>query len=282
MLALVGIAGRSRGTFASFSGETRNGGNTFALTSLYAPGSLTAAPAGHSVELAWTPGQNGNGYKILSAPAPDPRVNDCTGASYSELTTEPGTTYTDAASTPQGTWRCYTVRTSYQSWTSVESNPVAGARLGFVASVVTFSNGGNANRLDEGDTFTFTFNQPVDPATGPQLGNTICWHNDTIVIGSTQSGNCNRNEVPTLGYLTGGTIGRNYRFAATGGWTNDNRTLTVTVGARLAGSGAYSTAGSWTFTPTSNTALLRSATGGIHVCDTNAGGGNCLPNVSGL
>ncbi|HEV2756052.1 MAG TPA: hypothetical protein VG318_09790 [Actinomycetota bacterium] len=281
-VATVAGAGVSHGTFASFTASTRNGGATFALTSLYAPGSLTATPAGHSVDVAWSAGQNGNGYRVLSAAAPNPLVNDCTGASFSQIASPPGTSYTDSASTPQGTWRCYTVQTSYGSWTSVENNPVAGARLGFVASVASFTNTGNP-RIDDGDTFTITFNQPVATATGPQAGNSICWQNDRIVLGSTQSGNCAATDAaPRLGFLTGGTIDRNMRLAATWSWSSDARVLTITVGARLAGSGNYSQNGTWTFTPTPNQALLQSATGGLHVCDTNAGGGNCLPDVSGL
>ena len=279
---IVVAAGASHGTFASFHGSALNGGNTFALTALYAPGSLTTSPAGHSVDLTWTAGQNGNGYRVLSAPAPNPVVNDCTGAAYSEIATPAGTSYTDAAATPQGTWRCYTVQTSYASWTSVQSNPVAGARLGFVASIVDFTNTGN-QRIDDGDTFTVTFNQPVATATGPQAGNSICWVNDRIVLGSTGTGACATNDTSArLGFLTGGSIDRNFRLAATWGWSSDGRVLTITVGARLSGSGNYGHSGSWTFAPTTNQALLRSATGAFHVCDTNAGGGNCLPNVAGL
>ena len=282
-LAAVAVAGTAPGTFAAFSGTVRNVGNAFALTSLYAPGNLTATPAGNAVDLAWTAGQNGNGYAILSAPAPDPLVNDCAGASYSAVATQPGTSYTDPVSTPPGTWRCYTVQTSYHSWTSVESNPVAGARLGFVASVASFANGGNGNRIDDGDTIAITFNQPVDAATGPQAGNSICWQNDRIVLGSTQTGSCAATDTsPRLGFLTGGTIDRNMRLAATWSWSGDGRTLTIAVGARLSGNGNYSTEGTWTFTPTSNAAFVQSSTGGIHVCDTNAGGGNCTPTVSGL
>ncbi|HEX2295988.1 MAG TPA: hypothetical protein VHN37_11840 [Actinomycetota bacterium] len=280
-LALVAVAGVSRGTFAAFTGTTRNAGNTFALTSLYAPAGLTATPAGMAVDLAWAAGQNGSGYRILSAPAPNPLVNDCTGAVYSTVATVPGTSHTHASSTPAGTWRCYTVLTSYQSWTSVQNNPVAGARMGFVASVASFANTGNP-RVDDGDTFTVTFNQAVDPATGPQPGNTICWQADRITLGSTGTGNCSATEIPRLGFLTGGTIERNMRFAATWSWSADGRTLTITVGSRLAGSGNYSHTGAWTFTPTTNTALVKSATGGHHVCDGNAGGGNCLPLVNGL
>lgn len=282
-LAVVAAGGVARGTFAAFTGTVRNGGNTFALTSLYAPGGLTATPVGQSVDVAWTAGQNGSGYRVLSAPAPNPLVNDCTGASYSTVTTVSGTTYNHAVSTPQGTWRCYTVETSYQSWTSVQNNPVAGARMGFVASMASFSNGGTAGRLDQGDTITITFNQPVDTATGPQTGNSICWQSNRIVLGSTQSGNCASTDTsPRLGFLSGGTIERNYRFAATWVWSNGNRTLTITVGARTSGSGSYSTQGAWTFTPTTNVNFVKSATGGIHVCDTNAGGGNCTPPVNGL
>lgn len=282
-IALVAAAGTSHGTFAAFSGRTQNGGNLFALTSLYAPSGLTATPAGHAVDLAWTAGRNGNGYKVLSAPAPNPLVNDCTGASFSTVATVGATSHNDPVWTPQGTWRCYTVHTSYESWTSVQSNPVAGARLGFVASIVDFTNGGNGSRLDDGDRFVFTFNQPVDVATGPQTGNTICWQSNRIVLGSTQTGSCSATDVsPRLGILTGGTIERNFRFAATWAWSNGNRTLTVTVGARLAGSGSYSTTGTWTFTPTPNVALVQSATGGFHVCDSNVGGGNCTPTVAGL
>ncbi|MFN2589001.1 MAG: hypothetical protein ABR613_12910 [Actinomycetota bacterium] len=281
MLA-VAAAGVSRGTLASFNGTTSNGGNTFALTSLYAPGALTATPAGHGVDLAWTAGRNGNGYRVLSAPAPDPLVNECAGASYSEVASPTGTSHSDAAWTPQGTWRCYTVQTRYASWTSVQNNPVAGARLGFVASIVSFTNTGN-QRIDDGDTFTVTFNQPVATATGPQAGNSICWQNDRIVLGSTQTGSCAATDTsPRLGFLTGGTIERNMRLAATWAWSTDNRVLTITVGARVAGSGNYAHAGTWTFTPTANPAFLQSATGGFHVCDSNAGGGNCLPNAAGL
>jgi hypothetical protein len=283
LLALVGAAGMSHGTHASFAGDVRNGGNTFALTSLYAPGTLTTAPAGHAVDLTWTAGQNGDGYRILSAPAPDPLVNDCAAASFTELITQTGTSYTHALGSPEGTWHCYQVQTSYASWTSVEGNPVAGARLGFVASVVAFANGGNANRLDTGDSFTVTFNQPVDTATGPQAGNSICWESDRIVLGSTQTGDCTPGDTsPRLGVVTGGTISRNHRYAATWVWSNGNRTLTATLGARISGNGNSSNSGSWTFRPTTNAALLESATGGFHVCDANANGSNCLPPVAGF
>jgi hypothetical protein len=41
------------------------------------------------------------------------------------------------------------------------------------------------------------------------------------------------------------------------------------------------TSGAWVLQPTTNAARLRAASGGAHVCDNNAGGGDCLPAVSG-
>ena len=281
-LVVVAAAGVSRGTFAVFSGQVRNPDNTFALTSLYAPGGLTVTPLPRSVGLTWTPGQNGSAYRVLSAPAPNPQVDNCAGASFSTLATPAATNYTHAAWTPQGTWRCYLVQTAHHSWTSVENNPGGAAQLGFVATSAEFTNSGNA-RIDGGYVFTITFNHPVAVPSGPQPGNTICWTNDRIVLGSVQNGTCAPTDSsPRLGFLSGGTIDGNYRLAATWGWSNDNRTLTITVGGRLSGGGNYGHAGAWTFTPTPNTSFLQSATGSHHACDNNAGGGNCTPVVNGL
>lgn len=86
-----------------------------------------------------------------------------------------------------------------------------------------------------------------------------------------------------LGQLTGGLIGGcNCRFNATYAWSNGNQTLTLTIGARTAGY-INPTIGSatWTFNPTTNASKLQSSTGGFHICDNNAGGGNCLASTSG-
>ena len=91
-------------------------------------------------------------------------------------------------------------------------------------------------------------------------------------------------ETVHLGKLTGGTVGGcSCRFAASFALSNANTTVTVTVGARTAGSAVKwptTTASAWTFTPTTVASKLKSATGAFHVCDTNAGGGNCLPVTS--
>ncbi len=85
----------------------------------------------------------------------------------------------------------------------------------------------------------------------------------------------------SLGDLTSGTLGAcDCRFAASYGWSADYQILTVTIGARLAGSGNPSLAGGpWTFTPTTDTARLLSAASAFHLCDSNTGGGVCLPST---
>ncbi len=91
-----------------------------------------------------------------------------TSSSYDTASpTSPGTTSTTAhtdvgRSTPQGTWFCYEVLTTFAGWTSVQMNPRADAQLGVVASAVSVLNAGQttgcaggtfgvAGRLDCGD-----------------------------------------------------------------------------------------------------------------------------------
>src|SRR5439155_16100439 len=126
-----------------------------------------------------------------------------------------GTSYTDTGRyTPQGTWFCYQVKTSYASWTSVSSNPTAAAQLGVVVTSMAAANGGTAGKLDPGDTITVTFNQPISTSTGPSGTNSMCAiAGATIVLGSTTaSGACAASETVNLGKLTGGTSSANARW----------------------------------------------------------------------
>lgn len=270
------------GSAAAFNAQTVDPGNGYAFTALYAPGSLTASPTGHDVALGWTAGTNGNGYAVLGVA--NGTSSDCTGASFAGIGSAAGTSYTDAGRyTPQGTWFCYQVETSYGPWTSVNANPVASARIGFVATGVQAINGGTAGTLDQGDQLVFTFNQPVDTTLGAPTGYVCSTNNSpyTIVLGtSVNSGACNATETAALGTLVGGTSNKNGRFAATWNWSNGDRTLTVTIGNHTAGSFPTLT-GTWTFDPTTVTGNVLSAAGDFHVCDSNAGGGDCLPTVSG-
>jgi hypothetical protein len=278
-LALGFLAPRSG---ASFNASTANQGNVYALTALYAPSVLTATPSGHDVNLSWTAGTNGSGYSVLGVA--NGNSSNCTGASFASVGSAAGTSYSDTGRyTPQGTYFCYQVKTTYAGWTSVSSNPTAAAQLGVVASSVVAANGGTSGKLDPGDTITVTFNQPISTATGPSGTNSVCAiAGATIVLGSTTtSGVCAASEIVNLGKLTGGTSSANARFAATYAWSNANKKLTVTVGARSSGVANPSVSGTWALTPTTTASKLLSATGSFQTCNTNTGGGNCLPTLSG-
>ena len=267
---------------ASFNATAANPGNVYALTALYAPSGLTATPSGHDVGLSWSAGTNGNGYSLLGVA--NGTSSNCSSASFASIGSPGGTSYTDTGRfTPQGTYFCYQVKTSYASWTSVSGNPTAAAQLGVVAGSIAAANGGTAGKLDTGDTITVTFNQPISTGTGPSGTNSVCAISGaTIVLGSTTtSGTCGASETVNLGKLSGGSSGANARWSATYTWSNSNKTLTVTIGSRTVGSSNPSVSGTWTFTPTTTSSKLLSSAGSFQTCNTNTGGGNCLPTMSG-
>src|SRR5262249_34691540 len=104
----------------------------------------------------------------------------------------------------------------------------------------------------------------------------------TIMLASTTtSGNCSTGETVNLGTLTGGDSTRPARFAATHAWSAGNTTLTGTIRARTDGAQNPTPTRARDFNPSTTATTLRSATGNFHICDTNAGGGNCLPVLSG-
>lgn len=248
---------------------------------LVAPASLTAKPSGHDVNLSWTAGSNGNGYQLLAAA--NGTSNNCASATFTALTTTAALSATDTGRyLPQGTYECYQAKTTYNTWTSINSNPTTAAQIGFVASTITVANGGTAGKLDTGDTIIITYNQPVVTATGPSAGDNICTDTttNTIVIGSTGAGATCATTPSTLGTITGSTVGKKSRWNTTWTWNAAHTVLTATVGANTANS-AGSITGSGTFNPTTTATAILSTTGNYHNCDTNTGSGNCLPPVTG-
>jgi hypothetical protein len=278
-VVLAGVAGSTR---ASLAGQTANPSAKFAFTALYAPSSLTATVAGANVNLGWTAGTNGNGYSVLGVA--NGTNSNCSSATPAVIGSASGTTYTDSGrSTPQGTYFCYQVKTSYSGWTSVSGNPIAAARIGVVATTVQLTNGGTASTLDTGDKIVVTFNQAITQASGPSGTNTVCSISGaTIVVGSTTtSGTCSALEAVYLGPLTGGTSSANARWNATYAWNASSTQLTVTIGSRTSGFANPPTSGTWTLNPTTTATKLLSATGSLHTCQTNTGGGSCLPVATG-
>ncbi len=270
------------------------GNNFFATTSLSAPGDLSASAQGHDVALSWSEGQSGTGYEVFGVE--NGTSSDCSAVTFTSLDSTTTTGYSDSDRfAPQGTWFCYQVQTARDTWRSQQNNPVAAAQLGFVAASLQLTNGGDTTAcgdaqygvledLDCGDQISVTFNQPVNTATGPGSGDTVCadQSSGTIWLGSTGSGDCTSNETVHLGRLTGGTIGdSNSRFDASYDWNTEQTGLIVTVGALVSGT-IYPTLSDslWTLTPITDTGDLLSNSGAYHICDTNADGGNCLPGAN--
>lgn len=265
---------------ASFTGAISASQSVSSVT-LGAPTSLVASPSGHDVAVSWAAGSGGTGYSVLGLS--NGASSACPASGYAAVTTTAGTSVTDTGRfTPQGTWYCYQVVTTRGLWSSQALNPVAAAQLGVVAKSVALNNGGTAGRIDPGDTITFNFNQSMTTSTGPSGTNTVCAVNGaTIMLGSTTtSGVCATSETVNLGKLTGGSSNKNGRWNATYAWSNSNTTLTITIGTLTSGSNPTIT-GTWTANPTTTAAKLLSTTGAFHICDTNAGGGSCLPTATG-
>jgi hypothetical protein len=282
LAAIAGSAAIATYAQAAFT-AAGSASQTISSRNLVAPGSLTATPSGHDVALSWTAGSNGSGYQLLSAA--NGTSSNCTSASFAALTSTTGLTATDTGRyTPQGTYQCYQVKTTYNTWSSTTSNPTAAAQLGFVASSVAVTNGGTAGKLDAGDRIVVTYNQPVATATGPISTNKVCTNaassGNIIMIGDAIT-SCNATTAVTVGAISTGTSTKTAAYSATWTWSAANTVLTVTIGTRTSGSADATITGSLTLSPTTTTTNMLSATGSYHNCDTNTGSGNCLPTVSG-
>jgi hypothetical protein len=255
---------------------------TISSRNLGAASGLTGAASGHDVALSWTAGTNGNGYAI--AAVANGTSSNCSAVTFSPLTTAAGTTATDTGrSTPQGTFECYRVTTTYGTWSSQTGNPTVAVRIGVVAQAVAFTNGGTAGHLDAGDTIAITFNQAISTASGPVAANNVCTNTGgTIMVGVTGTGTtCSTGSATTVGTLTSLTISRAARYNATFAWSPGNTVLTVTIGSRSAGTQDPTISGTAVYTPTTTATGLLSATGAFHTCSTNSGGGNCTPSATG-
>lgn len=279
-VVLTLVAGTAS-AIAAFT-KTASASQTISSRNLGAPTGLTGAASGHNVNLSWTAGTNGSGYGIDAAA--NGTSSNCTAASFSALTTTAGTSITDTGRfTPQGTFECYRVTTTFGTWSSQTGNPTVAVRLGVVAQSVAITNGGTAGRLDAGDKIVITYNQAITTASGPVASNNICTNTGgTVMLGVTGSGTtCSTGSATTIGTLTSLTISVAARYNATYAWSAGNTVLTVTIGARSAGTQDPTTSGTAVHTPTTTATGLLSATGSFHTCSSNTGGGSCTPSATG-
>ena len=279
-VALALLAGTATAIAAFTTADAAS--QTVSSRDLGAPTGLTGSPSGHDVNLSWTAGTNGSGYAI--AAAANGTSSNCTAASFSALTTTVGTSVTDTGRfTPQGTFECYRVTTTFGTWSSQTGNPTVAVRLGVVAQAIAVANGGTSGRFDQGDAIAITFNQAITTASGPIASNNICTNTGgTVMLGVTGSGTtCSTGSATTIGTLTSLTINRAARYNATYAWSAGNTVLTVTIGSRSAGSQDPTVSGTAVYTPTTTATGLLSLTGSFHACSTNTGGGSCTPAATG-
>jgi hypothetical protein len=293
--------------YAAFSKTTSNGSNVVTATSLSAPTGFTAAPAGRDVSLSWTAASPANGYDVEgAAPASG---SSCTGLTFSTIGGNPTTnttSYTDtlragpsgsaptAPAVPQGTFYCYRARTRYNLWQSAATTSAVAVQVGVVATSLTIVKNGNTTgcsssgangQLDCGDQIIITFNQAIDPATGPESTDTVCGASGgtTVLLASnTTSGGCSTGtETVDVGTLTTPTLTNQTRYPATYTWSGGNTTLTITLGTRQSGpKNVVVGTGTFTFNGTTTTTAMQSTSGAVHLCDSNTGGGVCKPSTT--
>jgi hypothetical protein len=293
-------------SYATFSKTTSNASNVVTATSLTAPTGLTASPAGRDVSLSWTAASPANGYDVQGGAASS--GSSCTGTTFAQVGSSPtttGTTYTDtnragpsgsaptAPAVAQGTYYCYRALTRYNLWTSSATSAVA-VQVGVVATSLSIVKNGNttgcgtsgaSGQLDCGDQIIITFNQAMDPATGPASGDTVCGSSGgtTILLASTTtSGGCSTGtETVEVGTLTTPTLTNQTRYPATYTWSAGNTVLTITLGTRQSGpKNIVVGAGTFTYNPVTTASLLKSSSGAVHVCDSTTGGGVCKPSTT--
>lgn len=201
-LSLLAVPQMDWGLALSVSQQTL-GGNTLTTRNLVAPTNLTANAAGHDVQLGWTAGQQGDGYSVLGVA--NGNNSDCSAAVFGSIGSTAGTSFTDSGRfSPQGSYFCYQVKTTYGPWSSQLSNPIAAGQIGFVANTLTIQNDGDHSAcsgsgsqqfgqsgfLDCGDQVIVGFNQAVDPASGPTSSQTVCAGMNLTLASTTATGNC--------------------------------------------------------------------------------------------
>jgi hypothetical protein len=290
--ALALGSGLTRGTFASFVGETQSAGSTFAGGWIGAPSTPTATASGADVAFAWTPGTHGpvTGQQLAGV---DNGTNaDCTGAAYASLATMASAstaTYTDpsrATASNNGNWFCYQiVSTSSTVWTA--ATPAPALQIGLVATGVATANTSSrclgspvpaAGVIDCNDTITLTFNQRPNLATSGTIKVCSWASNGTIVVGDSAAGNCTAsNDAFTIGVLQATSIGANRTYTSSTYTLTTTAPYTLTVTLKPFNLSPPTVAGPLTFVPASSIQSFVT-THPVAIC--TAASSTCRPSTS--
>jgi hypothetical protein len=319
-------------TTASFNASTANTGSV-ALASVDAPTGATATITGDDVTVTWTPGAIDDGSPIghrlrrfsSGMVEADPKdgldaPTGCTeGATFPNspnIRTPAGVDeHTDAnvgSTSASGSYRCYRIEAEYPAapatarWSSQIGNAVVLVQIGHAVKTFQLVDGGTPGQLRTGDSFVFTFIQPVDTTTGPvdtaggatpTSGNDICLQggNHAIVIGRTEGllgTNCSATQsnvgarVKNMDFTPSNARSS---YGATYAWSDCTaptacRVLTATLGSVYMGSDttAVITDPSTDITPSTTSGALLAAANGQALCNaSNNGSRTCRPLAIG-
>lgn len=274
---------------AGWKAHIVNSGNNITTALLKPASELSAASVGRGVELDWSPGDGGDGYRIqgVALAAGDRCIETLAGFETVAVANGLATTHLRDLThfTPQGTYFCYKAVTIAGGFSSISQNPTRSVRLGYVATSIRVVDQHQPGLLETGDRLVVTFNQPVSPDSGPITGvHTVCTttHPPAILIGSTSaSGPCRPDEELVVGSLraeAGSRVIGKARYHASYNWSANYQTLTVTLTARIAGAAPH-VVGDLTLYPTTSSTYLLSASDRLAICSSNAGNADCLPST---
>ena len=266
--------GRVSGTFALFSGETKNP-NAVVQGSWIPPlslpvSSLNGSPYA-SEHVAWTVGAvpppsnpiTGYQVKYKDGGAATGTAN-CTGTytNFSSLPASPASA--DLTGTNINDWWCFQLYgTSGTIWTS-NTIQFTQQRI-FVTAGYDQHNVTTASTARTGDQIVMTYNQnrgPIGAGNGTVVVR-FCRSQGTILISTGNINNC--TATPNIGRVSGQTIGSNMTCSGSGTAGNGTTTLTITLacGATTSAIGA----GNAQFTPTGTGIASQ---GGTNVCSSTA------------
>jgi hypothetical protein len=284
--------GQVTGTFAIFTAETQNSSGVAVGSWIPTPSGATSALPTTSpystLSLAWTSGNSAatptpnpvTGQSILYADGGSGASASC--GSYSAFST---TTAAATTATPTGTnltdWWCFEVQststsaTTSGSWTS-DVATFTPRRILVPTTVVIANGGGTANRIDNGDTITITFNQPVNLPGGTQR---ICAVNTGVLILGDSTGACAAGDAYTIARITGLTISR----TLTGNGLSETVSQPTTSEIKVQVTSSPGTNTNVTGVTSSTlvaSASVTAVTGSVPACNSTSAP-NCAPTPSG-
>ena len=244
LAALLAAAAAVQSSQATFTASKTNSGSSFVTASKFPPTVTLTAPANGSATNDATPTLSG---AADNAAGDNPTItikiysgSTATGTAVQTLTaTRSGTSWSTTASTlAQGTYTAQATQgdtsgntgTSNANTFTVDTAPTA------TSVAATNKTGGTAGKIENGDTVTFTYSEPIAAAsvwsgwngasTSVNVRFTNASNADTFTILTATTGTINLGSVAT----SGNYVSANTTFASTMVRSADGASIAVTLG----------------------------------------------------